>query len=367
MAKAHVQGFILVLTTMIIATSVLLISLVVNRVNAYRHLSQLWVDVEKARAVALGGIQIAMGQVARLDANAEKQEEKAPGKGEGQDPHATQEKEKKLKDQEEKEKAAVQVLLNAFNQWQTFTLKEKEEGLDGECSIYISSEEGKINLNKLYDFKEKKFAAMSSVNGKQICQMLTEGLKVFFERNQLKPINFEKVLEDFFKKHPFPLDDVSELLAIPEVARMQDQLFIGPETLDKLFFSDLFTVSTDSFTINPLLFSRAMSRVVGTRILNAQTVETPPLKELVTLMKAPKIDWQASWTPLLANLLGKEYRAVPEPVKPLFATRFEATVFSVVSYGKVGSVVQKVCAIIEKSKNARDKSQPFLLKKLYWL
>lgn len=261
----------------------------------------------------------------------------------------------------------MDVLLKVLNQWQTFNFTQAVDGIDGQCSIYISCEEGKINLNKLYDFKEKKFVAQAPIQTKQLLQLMTEGLKGYFERAQQKPVALERALSRYFSKHPQPLDDVSQLLSVPEIAQVQEQFFMSPDTSDKLFLSDLFTVSTNEPTINPLLLSRAVSRVIGLRLLAGQNIEKPPVSLLVNLLKSPKIEWQESWGEPLAAILGMKYRAVPEPFRQLFTSRFEAKAFSVVSYGKVGSVTQKVCALIEKNKNAADKSHPFLLKKLYWL
>ncbi len=70
MATGRLQGFVLILTMMVIATSALLISLVINRVSAYRHLSKVWIDVEKARLIARGGVEIAMSRLAQLDLKA---------------------------------------------------------------------------------------------------------------------------------------------------------------------------------------------------------------------------------------------------------------------------------------------------------
>jgi hypothetical protein len=386
------RGFILVLTTAIIATSVLLISLVINRVNAYRRLSTLWVDVEKARMLALGGVHIAMGQLAQLEPEKEKESKE---KKEGGD--------KGKKDDEGK---PVDILLQVLNHWQTFTFKEKKEGVEGECSLYVTSEQGKINLNKLYDFKEKKWTGSKGPgqspaeqkgekeeekapgktgklpSGKMLADLLTERLKTSLEKSRKKPVSFGPVLEKFFKEHPAPLDDVSQLLTVKEIAGTQEHLFMVPDLAEPLaggaWLTDLFTVAGapgGQVELNPLLLSRTLHYITGLQLPSKAGLEKEGVKKLADLMKSSSINWESAWEPLLSTLFGKKYTALPESLRALFTPRFEATAFSVVSYGKVGSAVQKVCALIEKNKmdtetpdaqEEKDK-QPFSIKKLYWL
>lgn len=51
----------------------------------------------------------------------------------------------------------LEAFFPSLHQWQTFKLKEGVEGIDATIRICLSCEEGKINLNNIYDFKEKKF------------------------------------------------------------------------------------------------------------------------------------------------------------------------------------------------------------------
>jgi hypothetical protein len=372
------SGFVLVLTTIIIAASVLLVSLVVNRVNAYRHASSLWPTIEKARLLALSGVAIAMSQITELDLKEQAQKEDQETK---QMDQKSQSSDKSDKDKQEQQ--AIATLL-ALNSWQSFTFTQAAEGIDGECTLYISSEEGKINLNTLYDFKKKAWLQAGPVDGKKISQFLTESLKIVPERAQQESIierpaaggatalSWEALLETFFKQRSYPVNDVSELLALPQLARSSLPLFPDPEDSKKISLTDLFTVSSSTTTLDPLLFSAAVQRSLGLHKKGLKELEKGGTQELIKLLRAPRINWESQWKPALATLYGKEYTALPEPIKPLLSTRFEPKTFSVVSYGKVGSVVQKVCAIIERNKDSAQekqssKPQPFLYKKLYWL
>ena len=92
-------------------------------------------------------------------------------------------------------------------------------------------------------------------------------------------------------------------------------------------------------------------------------------KEFVKNAK-DKMNWSADWDKSLAKFYGKKIDALAKPVVELFASEFEATAFFVVSYCKVGTVVQKVGAIVELTEPGPEvppKSFIFKITKLYWL
>jgi hypothetical protein len=154
------------------------------------------------------------------------------------------------------------------------------------------------------------------------------------------------------------LDDVSELFADSPA-----QLFVRPDGKHKDFaLTDLFTTVTQKNVLDPFTLSASLCRVVGlSRTRDPKKIEPQALYQLI---QSEKINWEKMWNPVMAALYGKEYSTLPLEIKPFFDTRFGPTLWSVVSYGRVGSVTSKVCAIIEKTKNA---SEPFQVKKLYWL
>lgn len=363
--KTERSGFILVLTIMLVSSSVLLISLVVNRVSAYRRMGRLWVDIEKSKLIALSGLEIAMSQIAQLDAEPKEEGESSDKKPERSEESPSRKSEgekdtkKDEKKQAEKAKKLLDFLMNKLNSWQTFEIKEAVEGVDGTSQIYISSEQGKINLGGLYDPQQKKFVTAGTVTGKQLCDFISEKLKPIFERKKQKAPELASLIEKFFKEHQ-SLDDVSQLFA---QADSQAQMFVRPEGKDKDFaLTDLFTTETQKNAIDPFTFSASLCKVVGlTRTKDPKKIDP---KALYQLIQTEKIDWQKMWNPAMVALYGKEYSTLPLEIKPFFDTRFGPTIWSVVSYGKVGSVTSKVCAIIEKTKNA---SEPFQVKKLYWL
>ena len=90
-------------------------------------------------------------------------------------------------------------------------------------------------------------------------------------------------------------------------------------------------------------------------------------KEVDQLLKGIKSiegDVKRAWEKVLQKLYGKELKAVPNDFSALFAQKFEARTFGVLSYGRVGSITQKIFAIIGREKDALA---PYTIKRLYWL
>ena len=93
----------------------------------------------QARTLALGGVQLAISQ---LDMN---------NKSDKKDEH------KKEDPKESKLKNFLTRILPNINRWQSFELKDELDGIEGQIDFCISCENGKININKAFDFKKLEF------------------------------------------------------------------------------------------------------------------------------------------------------------------------------------------------------------------
>lgn len=355
------SGFILVLTMILLAATVLLVSLVVNRVVAYRSLSKLWSDREKARFIALGGIHIAMSQLGQLEFLT-KSSSSLPKLSSGQSEQAENEEQKK-KEETQRQVEAVQTLLN-LGTWQDLTFTTQKEGFDAMCSLYMAAEEGKIPIAGLYDSNNKKWVQRGSYDAKKLLVILDERLKSVW-RGPF--VTLTQPLEEFYKKEGVVLEDLSQLLKNnKQLGMLQDNFFVTKD-MNKPAFSDVFTVTSGSSSINPLLFSKGVLAVLGIKKKTVKELETIPVAEITKLAQSSSIDWQQIWPTILKPLYGKDYKAFPAEITALFSSQFEANVFSVVSYGKVGMATQKIAAFIEKNKQTAHSSSPFIIRKLYWL
>ena len=61
------HGFVLVTTLLILSLAVVLISFLINRSTVFFPLARITIDREKAKELALGGLQLALSQIAYAD------------------------------------------------------------------------------------------------------------------------------------------------------------------------------------------------------------------------------------------------------------------------------------------------------------
>ena len=119
-------------------------------------------DREKAKVLAMGGLQIAIQQLSQFD-EAES-EQTTNSQAAGQQPASAQTANQQAAGQQTKPKQEAGGPLQLFtrimpiiNRWQTFPLQKKIDGIDGSIQMCLVCEEGKINLNRIYNFDKSKF------------------------------------------------------------------------------------------------------------------------------------------------------------------------------------------------------------------
>ncbi len=134
------KGYILIFTLLITATATVVVTYIFNRGIIYVPFMQIMIDREKAKMITLGSIQIIASQLTYQ----EKETKQIPN---------------------DNEKKLLARILPTLNRWQTFQLKENIEGIDAELRICLMCEEGKINLNLIYDFSQHKFHGQGKKQG----------------------------------------------------------------------------------------------------------------------------------------------------------------------------------------------------------
>lgn len=343
------SGFILIITLSIITLSIILITYISNKSSSYIPFTRLSVDRPKAYELALGGLQLALSQLAT----------------------AAQGTSKAKPTELDHAKELLITLLPTYNQWQTFKLNSKTDGFDGELKICITSESGKININQIYDFKNKKFVGEGDKIGdyKKIMQAIFERIPTFIPLAQ--GLDLFKGFEKFLKERQYEVQDVTELLSIKEFDVFKRLIFYEPSTIKTIYLTDIFTVWTDKKTIEPWLLSDSL-----VKLFNFQSTPLEMVKEKEdmrqTLLKgfALKTEWTPiSWNSMMKPLYGVQFQALPEFIMPLLGDSFEATTFSVLSYAKVGTMTQRLLAIVQRDVSLEKDATSFgvKIKKLYWL
>jgi hypothetical protein len=302
-------GFILVMMLFLLSLAIMLSTQLFNEGMTQTFFARASIEREKARCLSQSGLQLAMSQLATTIT------------GSAQQP-------------DQQARAFLEKVLPALNRWQTYELKEDVDGIDGSIKLCIMCEEGKLNLNRLYDFKQKKFLAEGQAHdARKLLVSLFAGFKEW-----IGDVDLMTPLEKYLKERGRPLDDVSELLSIKEfgVAFKNNVFYEPPELLDK---------------------SRA----------DAIKKREQDVKSWVKDFSM-QAKWAAGdWDKVLKPLYGKDFSALPKGSEIAFASQFGVQTFSVLSYGSVGAVSQRMYAIIQRQTAVEKGSNPFIIKRVYWL
>src|SRR5579871_261793 len=127
------SGYILMLTLMMLALMTFVATYLISKTTGYAPAMRMFVDRQKATMLALGGIQVALSQLAVYPQSKEGEQAKSASK-----------------DQEAV--TLLKKIMPSLNRWQSFTLKKERDGVTGTLQLCITCEQGKLDINKLYDF-----------------------------------------------------------------------------------------------------------------------------------------------------------------------------------------------------------------------
>lgn len=358
--KTKQPGFILLIIFLLLSIATIVVAQIYQQGVLYNSFIPVVSKREQAKQIALSGIQVAISQLALHDQKLtpldEQQDEKV---------------EKKAKNSVARAKDLLKVLLVVQNRWQTFQLEEAQDGIDATLKICITCEDGKIPLGALIDFQKKKNVNKTSAKGEDFLKTILGNVVHLTENRDLS-----SSLTEFIQQAQFEPSDITDLLNFKDFRVFYEKVYFEPEEnksseqsdqlKQKIYFADLFTLWSKEPVINPLLFSPSVRTVFW---FNPQTVGKPtPSDQIKTILE--KIDpqlssWQADWDAFLSPLYGKDYKTLPKDLITLLSSKFEPRVFSVLCYGKVGRVGQKLLAIVAREFN--EKGELFKVKKIYWL
>ena len=320
------------------------------------------IEREKAKMLAQAGLQIAISQLVAF----KKEEEAKPGAKE----------EKPKPDPAKEAKAFLMTILPVINRSQTFALNEKIDGIDGEINVVITCEQGKIDINAMFDFEKKDFAGQGFIK-----EAIKKGLKVLFDELQkiVGGTDLFKAFEKFLKERQYELNDVTELLAIPAFAVFKNNIFYEPISdkkqqqakKAKVYLTDIFTVHSGEKRIEPWLLSDSVAGLFGLKQAGfAEVAERKKnIEQWLKNFKLQVPSWKQEWKNTLGLIYGKELNSLPKGIESMLSVKFEPKQFSVLCFGTVGNVTQRLLALVERTKDSQnDKiSYDIKVKRLYWL
>lgn len=355
-------GYILILTLMAIALITTIITKMYYQSSAYLPLAELISNRQKAQSLTLGGLQLALSKL-----------------------NGSQ-------DQKSKQEAFLERILTSINRWQTFNLKEEIDGVTGEIKICISCENGKINLNQLYDFQKNDFkdtqitVTSDSEKSSDVIQTASSKFQNLLQeifvslskltKNEIDAKKANQALVKFLNARNYQLLDITELLQMPEFSYFKKHVFYEPPTtIDQdlsnssrpVYLTDLFTTWTDQVKVEPWLFSDSILALLSFPRAQPNDIMKRDgiVKEWTKNFKEVS-NWQSDWNKSLGVVYGVELANLPKMGISLFETKFNPQVFSVIACGTVGGVTQKIYAII-KLQSESTGSSFFAVEKLYWI
>lgn len=346
------RGFVLLSVFLFLTMATLLVTQLYYRATTYNSFIPVVIERERAKQIARSGIAIALNQLALADQTLtpphQKKESEAPTET----------------DPERRARALLKVLLQVQNRWQKFSLQEERDGLEGELSLCITCEEGKIPYGALIDFQHGVFKNKKAAlfNGREFFQNILERLEPLVG----KKVPLE-VFSTFFKELKYKQIAITDLLTLEELGFFKERVFYKPGTeKTEVALADLFTLWTPQPQLHPLILAPSV-RVLYDFNPDAIQHEIPPelLEKIVEKFPVKQANWEHDWDSYLQPLYGKDYKNLPKGLSALFSSKFEPRVFSVLCYGKVGRVGQTLLALVART--FTQQGEVFEVKRIYWL
>lgn len=346
-------GFMLIMTFMMLTIGIVVVTQLYFQGSTYAAFISSVKAREQAKRLARSGIQIALNQLSLNDTQLIEAEED----------------EKKEKDPAVRQKNLLKTLLLTQNKWQTFALNELQDGIEGTVKICITCEDGKIPLNALIDYKKQEFIKTKNppvVDGKEVMQKICERLKDYTKGADL----FEAFIE-FIKENKTTPADITAFFTEKKFDDFREIVFFEPsdqeeiegiKSEEKLYFSDIFTLWSEEPTLNPWLLSPSVQLLTR---LKSESLKEEEIKDLLEKLDFKKFSLEKDWDTYLRPLYGRDYKTLAKELVPLLSSKFEPRVFSVLCYGKVGQVTQKLVALI--ARKFESVGEVFEVKKIYWL
>lgn len=345
------SGFIILLTLMLVAIATVLITALYRKGSLFVPFISTMYQREQAKMLALSGIQVALAQLSYTLEKSEKQKE-----------GTTQ--------QTSQDAPFFAYIFPKMHQWQSFVLKKDIDGIDGTIAIMLASEEGKINLNAVYDFVNKKFVGEGQLVGrdwKKIMQQLLQRVEKKMGISKNLFASFEK----FMKQRHYKLNDASELFTIDAFDSFEPHQFYDQVPKDMkerpLYLFDLFTVYGYG-SLQPWLLSDSVRAVLDMKRVSNKPFSKEQI-EAITKKFKPTTSITNDWNSLFQPIYGIAFQRLPKGIDAVFETTFDPKLFSVVSYGKVGNMSIGVYAILERVKRLVKQKTEYnvLIKKFYWI
>ena len=155
-----------------ISLILLLVGRLTRQVFTHMQYAKISKNVEQAKLLAFGGITMTLCKLEESIETAGDEKDKKNRSSSGSSTASKKESHQKSqaksadgkkgetenKELNDKELQSIYgALLPHLNKWQTFNLDKQIDGIDAKIKVCISSEDGKLNLNEVFNFETKEF------------------------------------------------------------------------------------------------------------------------------------------------------------------------------------------------------------------
>ncbi len=335
------SGFILIFSLVMLSLITLLTEHLIRSVYFGSRFMHTMKQREHAKMAALSGINLALAQLSEHDYTLEIEQAANPTPPTTQPAAATNDKKWAVTQK------FLERILPHLNRWQVFDLEKKRDGAALSVQICISCENGKINVNEIFDFQTQ---TMRQETGDLLRRLAMPGVLA-------DGVIYTK-LQEFFMARKKPIHDISELCEI-EAFKKLDIFYKPPERVVKkneksttyvanIALQDLFTV-WNSGQLDAMMLSEALLALCSFRRPSADDAEkmSDKFKQVVASFD-PELYKNTDELLRILEPVHQQKGRVPDVLKALFSKRFEPTVYSVLSYGKVGNVEQRLLAVVKR-------------------
>lgn len=313
--KHKQQGFIILMMFVMLTVCATMVSLFLVRGTVYRCTVKSFLSRKRLERQ----LESALAVVEKSLVVESQDSQSTPDQGDAQAQTSQQ-----ASSSDDSKKLLAAFLQNRFKKVSA-TMMGQTDGQTVMSSVVLES--GKINLNSLYDFSKKKFVNEGQDSGdkKQFAQWLFGRIaEVRGGKSLFGPF------AEFLEKRSTSLNSVTELLQISEFAEyFYDAVFYqASESQDqpmKLCLTDLFTVASETDTIQPWVLSPSLIVLLGGSVGSLD----PKIAEQALQKFAAEMDWSAKWNDTVGVLYGIKFDNLPEEVKSILTSQFEANIFSI--------------------------------------
>ncbi len=373
----HTSGYIMIFALMLVGVLTGVATFVALRSSIFTPRIKQSEDFLQARLLAYSGIEIVCAQLTEWLT-----EKKQEGQEQTGQQNQTRNGPANLGLNNQKKKSPlVQIfekLLPKLNVWQELKLNTKEHGVNGVIKTCITAESGKIDLNALWDFKQKRFVFEGQEKNPTAAYA---GLiptapapkelwaDIFKKIEQLSGgTNLLTALGEYFKKRGFIINDPTDLLMIKEFEVFQYRQFYNPDEPNTIALSDIFTTVYQDRMIDPILFSSSMKKILDIPVDSEK-------KDITELLNAynDQANWKSDWNKILRSWYEKDFNNLPKGIESILSRKSVPKLFSVLSYAIIGKTTVKMLAIVQldkkekKSDGKKSEVVEVTIRNLFWL